>query len=184
MRATNARSVTGTASAAQATGTARASSARAVARKRSTARPTDDGLERGPAYPTQPLSPFAGIEAQPKDADMWPVHSGVWLQPELMPELPRTSSLRIERHYTVPAPGLLDFDVAPSSHPGTLDRVCDPLPPRAEPGLPQSDLAPLGWDPRSSSGCDASLPLENRSRTGLSTDMLSNHEVHRNGSGQ
>jgi len=181
MRATNARSVTGTGSAAQATGTARTSSAPAVARKRSTARPASDGaLERGPAYPTQPLSPFAAIEAQPEDAQMWPVHSGVWLQPELVPELPRTSSLRIERHYTVPAPGLLDFDVTQSFHPGIPDRVCDPLPPRAEPGLPQSDLEPLGWDPRSTVVCDA----EGRSPTSLSTDMRSNHEPHRNGSGQ
>ena len=187
MRATNLRSVTGNGSVARANGTSHASSARPVARKRSTPRPSSDGaLERGSAVPTQQLSPFAAIEAPPKDAQMWPVHSVVWLQPELMPELPGTSGLRIECHYKVPAPDLLHFDVTPNFHPGTLDRACDPLPPRVEPPLPQNDLEPLGWDPRSSSGFDASLPLEGRSRMngGLSPDVQSNHEPRRNGSGQ
>lgn len=185
MRATNLRSVTRTGSVAQPNGTPRAVTARPVARKRSTTRPASDGvLEREPASPTQQLSPFAAIEPQPKDAQMWPVHSVVWLQPELRPELPGTSSLRIECHYKVPGPGLLYCDVTPSFHPGTLDRLCDPLPPRVEPRLPQSDLEPLGWDPRSSSSCDASLPLEVRSRTSLSPNMRSNHEPRRNGSGQ
>jgi len=97
---------------------------------------------------TQNLACFAAFEARPIDAQMWPVHPVVWLQPELRPGLPGSSGLTIERHYQIPAPDFLRLHITPNGHARALDEVCDPRPPDLPRQLPRSDLAPLGWDPR------------------------------------
>jgi hypothetical protein len=187
MRATDLQGLPRNGALARQTDTANASSATAVAPKRSTTRRKSRApLDPVQALPAQKLAPFTATEIQAIDTQMWPVHSVVWLQPELRPEAPRSSTLRIERHYKVPAPDFLYFDVPPTSHPDTLEPVADPLPPGVQPQLPQSDLVPLGWDPRSSSGSGASAPSESRSGIagGPSPNMRLNGEQHRNGSGQ
>jgi hypothetical protein len=106
-------------------------------------------LKANPA-PSQPkLAPFARVAAQPKDAPMWPVHSMIWWQPGLKPELPSASGLRIERRHQVPIPDFLYLDMKAAARPRpSLESPCDPLLPHREPALPQADLVPLGWDPR------------------------------------
>ena len=100
--------------------------------------------------PSQPkLAHFAPVAAQPKDAPMWPVHSMIWWQPGLKPELPSASGLRIERRHQVPIPDFLYLEMKPAARPRpSLESSCDPLFPCQNPALPQADLAPLGWDPR------------------------------------
>jgi hypothetical protein len=102
------------------------------------------------ATPSQPkLAHFAPVATQPKDAPKWPVHSMIWWQPGLKPELSRASGLRIERRHQVPIPDFLYLDMKAAGRPRpSLESPCDPLMPRREPALPQADLAPLGWDPR------------------------------------
>jgi hypothetical protein len=187
MRATDLQGLTPNGALARQNDTASASSAAGVAPKRSTTRRKSRVTpDAGPAHPAQKLAPFTAAEIQAIDTQMWPVHSVVWLQPELRPEAPRSSTLRIERHYKVPAPDFLYFDVPPTSHPDTLEPVHDPLSPGVQPQLPQSDLVTLGWDPRSSSGSGASATSERRSGIagGPSPNMRLNGEQHRNGSGQ
>ena len=100
--------------------------------------------------PSQPkLAHFAPVAAQPKDAPMWPVHSMIWWQPGLKPELPSASGLRIERRHQVPIPDFLYLEMKPAARPRpSLESPCDPLFPRQNPAVPQADLSPLGWDPR------------------------------------
>ena len=100
--------------------------------------------------PSQPkLAHFAPVGAQPKDAPMWTVHSMIWWQPALKPELPSASGLRIERRHQVPIPDFLYLEMKPAARPRpSLESPCDPLFPRQNPAVPQADLAPLGWDPR------------------------------------
>jgi hypothetical protein len=166
MRATKLQGLTRPEPVAQPNGTAHASSASRVVRTPSTTRPKSGGtLYRETTFPAQKLAPFAAVEAQPIDVQMGPVHSVVWLQPELRPGLPASSSLRIERHYKVPAPDFLYFDVSPISHPITLERLWDPIAPAMQQQLPQSDLVPLGWDPRAASSSTASVQMAGRSGT-------------------
>lgn len=94
------------------------------------------------------LAQFASVEAAPEDAEMWPVHPAAWLQPELMPALPASSGLRVERRYAAPTPDWLRPDPpqpGQSPAPATLP---DWALPNLRLELPASDLAPLGWDPR------------------------------------
>jgi hypothetical protein len=183
MRATDIQSLPRNGTPARPNGPASTSSAAGVARKRSTTRRKSRGsLNPEPALPAQKLAPFTATEIQAIDTQMWPVHSVVWLQPELRPELPGSSSLRIERHYKVPAPDFLYFDIPPTSHPDILEPPA-PLPPGSQPQLPQSDLAPLGWDPRSASASGASIPPERPLDSGPSPMRL-NGAQHRNGSNQ
>jgi hypothetical protein len=161
--------------------TASDSSAAGVVRKRSTTRRKSRGrLDPGPALSAQKLAPFTATEIQAIDTQMWPVHSVVWLQPEFRPELPRSSSLRIERHYKVPASDFLYCDVPATSHADALEPVRDPLPPGVQPRAPQSDLVPLGWDPRSFSSSGTNAQPEDQLDS-LSPVRL-NGEQRRNGS--
>ena len=106
-------------------------------------------LKAVPALSPPKLAHFAPVAAQPKDAPMWPVHSMIWWQPGMKPELPNSSGLRIERRHQVPIPDFLYLEMKPAARPRpSLESPCDPLFPRREPSLPQADLAPLGWDPR------------------------------------
>lgn len=102
----------------------------------------------GAATECPELAPFAAVEAAHADAEMWPAHPAAWLQPDLPPELPASSGLRVERHYTVPAPDFLPLEPPPASCPHALAALPDFLPPPLGTEIPVSDLAPLGWDPR------------------------------------
>jgi hypothetical protein len=93
-------------------------------------------------------APFAAIEPSPIDAPMWPQHWAVWFEPERVPSAPFWSSLAIERHSRIPAPGFLDSDPALLDRADSVNVLCGTLPPATRPEVPQSGLAPLGWDPR------------------------------------
>jgi len=82
------------------------------------------------------------------DAQMWPVHAVVWLQPDLTAAAPHSSGLRIERRHRVPVPDFLQPVVTITSGPRLPARECEPLPPNPPLGIPQCDLSTLGWDPR------------------------------------
>jgi hypothetical protein len=106
-------------------------------------------LKAVPAFSPPKLAHFATVAAQPKDAPMWPVHSPIWWQPGLKPELPGSSGLRIERRHQVPIPDFLYLEMKPAGRPRpTVEAPCGPLLPHREQTLPQSGLEPLGWDPR------------------------------------
>ena len=106
-------------------------------------------LKASPAPSPPKLANFAPVACQPKDAPMWPVHSMIWWQPGLKPELPSASGLRIDRRHQVPIPDFLYLEMKPARRPRpALESPCDPLLPHRQPSLPQSGLEPLGWDPR------------------------------------
>jgi hypothetical protein len=95
------------------------------------------------------LAGFARVAIREMDAQMWSVHPVAWLQPELKPRLPGSSGLSIERHHRFPVPGLLDLQIAAvdPSH-KREEHIPRELPPLVRHTLPESDLVPLGWDPR------------------------------------
>lgn len=99
--------------------------------------------------PEPPAAPFSTSEPEPIDSPMWPLHSGLWFQPELAPSPPAWSGLAIERHNRIPAPDFLHSGVAPVNRTDVLENSCDTLAPAACPKISESGLAPLGWDPRS-----------------------------------
>jgi hypothetical protein len=117
--------------------------ARSGARKRSSnGMPGDESAEQPAA------APFVIAEPQPIEATMWPIHPVMWLQPELAPLLPSWSGLSIEHRDRPPAPDFLYADARPAGRVDALSGACAPRPPDVRRELPQSDLAPLGWDPR------------------------------------
>jgi hypothetical protein len=93
-------------------------------------------------------APFAAVEVEAAGAQMWPVHSVAWFHPELKPRLPDSAGLTIERYRKLPAPDFLRLEVTPADQSHSSDEVCNPLPPDLKPRLPESGLAPSGWDPR------------------------------------
>ncbi len=103
---------------------------------------------RPDALPEPEVAPFATKEPAMADAEMWPVHGGVWFQPDQTPAPPAWSSLVLERQHRIAAPDFAVAEMAP------LDRAAAPaiereaLSPRAAVSLPASDLVPAGWDPR------------------------------------
>jgi hypothetical protein len=111
-----------------------------------------------PTAVEQPPAPFdvAGFvpETLPViDAQMWPVHPVVWLQPQVQPALPCPSGLGIEHRHRLPAPGLLTLGAAVDRRAPIDDSLRRPaiaseLPPVFPCTLPESGLTPLGWDPR------------------------------------
>ena len=107
-----------------------------------------DGHAAAPPAPAPPDESFAGIEIEPIEAPMWPIHPALWFQPELAPSAPQWSGLEIERHNRVPVPDFVRSDIAPFDRPGVRDTSCGALTPCVRPAVPPSDLAPLGWDPR------------------------------------
>ncbi len=82
------------------------------------------------------------------DAQMWPVHAVAWLQPDLNAAAPPASGLRVERRRRMPVPDFLPPAVATNSQHAAIEECCEPLPPAVAHAVPQCDLAPLGWDPR------------------------------------
>jgi hypothetical protein len=110
----------------------------------------------------EPLAAPIATEAAPIDAPMWPVHSALWFQPELAPSAPMWSDLNIERHNRIPAPVFLHAETAPLNRPDALDHSIDARTPGANPEIPQSGLAPLGWDPRADCGPAVSRQVAGR----------------------
>jgi hypothetical protein len=100
------------------------------------------------ASPEPPAAPFAVAAVAPIDAEMWPLHSAVWFQPERAPSASQWSGLTVERRNRPPAPDFEHAGAAPLNRPGALDIAAGALMPGAQPQIPQSSLAPLGWDPR------------------------------------
>ena len=97
----------------------------------------------------EPLAaPFAAAQPTPIDAEMWPLHSAMWFQPERAPSCSQWSGLAVEHRHRVPAPAFAQPAVAPIDCPREPDLARDPHAPGAQPAMPHSDLAPLGWDPR------------------------------------
>ena len=119
----------------------------AVARKRSSARPAEARTPKPPIY-SKKLAPFATPEMLAPDAQMWPVQPVLWLEPELGARLPRSSGLHIERRHQVPVAEFISLNVAPSRLPHTPENNCGLRAPSVRQKLPESGLAPLGWDPR------------------------------------
>jgi hypothetical protein len=93
-------------------------------------------------------APFLGIEAEPIDAPMWPIHTAGWFQPEATPSPPSWSGLQIERRHRIPAPGLQHFPVVPLDAAAVPDTRREALIRADRPALPESGVEPLGWDPR------------------------------------
>jgi hypothetical protein len=100
------------------------------------------------------------IPVEPVDAPMWPIHPAGWLQPEAPATAPSWTGLNIERRHRIPAPDFLHFALAPFPLPGceaglasvSQQPACPEAAfPVARPMVPQTDLAPLGWDPRAAS---------------------------------
>ena len=129
-------------------GTQRAPRGGAAGRRRTGARPQvkAEGIP-GAVAPQPRLAPFGVAEATAIHGEIWPLHAGMWLQPELRPALPASSDLRIERRHKVPLPGFVKLDICPAPHLNALESF-DFIRTRVEPRVPNSDLAPLGWNPR------------------------------------
>jgi hypothetical protein len=72
----------------------------------------------------------------------------MWLQPELAPAAAVSSGLRIERQNRIPMPGFAGLEIPAASLPDPHESHRKPLLPSLRLHFPQSDLQPLGWDPR------------------------------------
>jgi hypothetical protein len=101
--------------------------------------------EAGP----QPMTAgFLTSTIEPVDAPMWPIHAALWLQSEQAPSIPAWTGLAVERHHRIPAPDFLHAEHVPFNQAGVLESSRDMLLPVSHGRFPESDLAPLGWDPR------------------------------------
>jgi hypothetical protein len=108
----------------------------------------DAGADSRPA--PQPLAaPLTATPGAPVDLPMWPLHMAVWFQPEpAPPATPAWSGLSVERRSRIPSPDFVHASVMPLDCPAPTENRADPLTPAAHPLIPQSDAAPIGWDPR------------------------------------
>jgi hypothetical protein len=94
--------------------------------------------------------PVRVIEATPIDCPKWPLQAAVWLQPDGGPSAPVWSDLAVERQNRIPMPDFQSSGTVPFDHPAARYNSDDALRTAIRPTIPQSDLAPLGWDPRAS----------------------------------
>lgn len=94
------------------------------------------------------LAPFADVEIQPSQGQMWPLHSVAWFHPELRARLPNSGGLSIEGRRELATPGFLPLEVTPADQAHSSDEVCDPLLPDLKRPIPESGLDPFGWDAR------------------------------------
>jgi hypothetical protein len=113
---------------------------------------------------------------------MWAVHAAVWLQLDLKPMLPASSSLRIERRSRVPVPDFLYFNVPPSGSSHAPERACDPIQPDVTHERARSDLTPLGWDPRAAPGFPLRVPVNGKAYATASPNITLNDKSHLKGS--
>ena len=100
----------------------------------------------------QKLAAFVGVEAAAVNAEMWPVHTLLWLQPDLDPARPQSSGLRIERRRKTPAPDFLPLAVPAADPAHTRKPASESLPPKLARSIPARGATPLGWDPRALKG--------------------------------
>jgi hypothetical protein len=98
------------------------------------------------------LAGFAPIKIDPIDARKWLVHPFLWLQPELTPAAPSASGLWIERRHKIPIPGFARVAVSAILRPKPAEAPAGLRPPEVPRNYPESELAPLGWDPRALAG--------------------------------
>jgi len=102
-----------------------------------------------PEVPQEVLAgPSIGIAFEPIDSPMWPIHSDGWLQPEAAALALSWSDLNIERRNRIPEAELLHFCLTPLNGFDGVDDRREILARAAPPGIPNTDLEPLGWDPR------------------------------------
>jgi len=92
--------------------------------------------------------PLCDTEATPIDSPAWPLHSAMWLQPDGVPSVPVWSGLAVERQNRFPIPDFQPPGIAPLDQPGKAHKSRDAFTTAARPLLPETDLRPLGWDPR------------------------------------
>jgi hypothetical protein len=91
---------------------------------------------------------FVNTEPMPIDAPMWPLHAALWFQPELAPTAPVWSDLAIERRHRAPAADFLSSGTAPLNRRDVVETSREARLSEARPQIPESTLAPFGWDPR------------------------------------
>jgi hypothetical protein len=97
--------------------------------------------------PQRPLAGFSAMEARAVDAESWPVHDAMWLAPQLRAAPPASTGLRVERHHRTAAPDFVRASVVPADG---ASLIVEPhaAAPQARRALPESGLAPMGWDSR------------------------------------
>ena len=105
--------------------------------------------EHGDSAPEGVVAQFAEIPAEPVDSPTWLLHAALWFQPDRGPALPAWTDLAIERHNRIPLPDFLDLELVAADRRGLVDGECEVLHPERQRQLPESDLAPTGWDARS-----------------------------------
>ena len=125
--------------------------AESIARPRSKRRPARRHPEERHAVSEPDLADFIELEARAIDAEKWPVSPVVWWQPELILRPPHTTGLRNERRHKTPAAGFLNVDLALVCVAGEVTTP-EPAVPALRVKIPESGLAPIGWDPRTSLG--------------------------------
>jgi hypothetical protein len=101
-----------------------------------------------------PDAPFAAVGIEPLDAPMWPVQTSAWFQAERGPAVPAWSGVHLERRNRVTWSDFWRAEIGPVNRGvGQVPVVPDALGrPEAYPTVPESGLAPLGWDPRAVHG--------------------------------
>lgn len=103
----------------------------------------------GPAEDPQiAAAPFVEMGAEPVDSPMWALQPAGWYQPQLAPTPPSWSGLVVERRSRIPLPDLLRPEPEPFQMAAEPAASPEHLTASPQPHFPQSDLAPLGWDPR------------------------------------
>ena len=118
---------------------------KAAARKRS----SRTGPRNTPAAAPHAIdAAFAAMEVKPADAQMWQHNPVLWFQPERAPSPPAWTGLAIERHKRIPPPEFSLLETAPLNRPDRSQSSREAFQRAPRLRLPQSDLAPLGWDPR------------------------------------
>ena len=94
------------------------------------------------------LAPFAQLETRPANAQTWHHHQVLWFQPERAPAKPAWTELSTERRNRIPRPDFSPLETVAPDRPHRLQNLREALQPGSHPRFPDSDLEPLGWDPR------------------------------------
>ena len=98
--------------------------------------------------PATPQAPFVVPAIQAVDASMWPILQGLWLQPDQPPSLPG-SCVEAARRHRLPSGDFAERNVIqPLDLAAEREAPVEPVFLFASVAIPASDLAPLGWDPR------------------------------------
>lgn len=116
-------------------------------KRRTAKRPAEPSTAADP-----PLANFLALEVEAIDAEKWPVSPVVWWQPALELTPPEASGLRNERTHKARVAGFLSADLAPVCPASGALAAPQAALPALRGIVPQSDLAPIGWDPRTHVG--------------------------------